>query len=113
VLTVLMEVTDPSYLAEPYMISKSFQVSPNPVATLTPCVSTFEGREPGDSVPHFAPDKNPFADEFVKMYNLPREAVLGYPETLYPEYRKRIKDSYRPPPACKTNCGAALPPAPR
>jgi len=113
VLTVLMEVTDPSYLAEPYMISKSFQVSPNPVATQTPCVSTFEGREPGDSVPHFAPDKNPFADEFVKMYNLPREAVLGYPETLYPEYRKRIKDGYQPPPPCKTNCGAALPPAPR
>jgi len=113
VLTVLMEVTDPSYLAEPYMISKSFQVSPNPVATQTPCVSTFEGREPGDSVPHFAPDKNPFADEFVKMYNLPREAVLGYPETLYPEYRKRIKAGYQPPPPCKTNCGAALPPAPR
>ncbi len=107
-LTILMEVTDPSYLAEPYVISKSFQVSPNPVATMTPCVTTFEGREPGDSVPHFAPDKNPFTDEFMKLYHLPREAVLGYPETIYPEYRKRIKDGYQSPPPCKGNCGVAV-----
>jgi hypothetical protein len=32
-------------------------------------------------VPHFAPNENPFVDEFIKLYNLPREAVLGYPET--------------------------------
>ena len=47
--------------------------------TATQCVTGYEGREPGDSVPHFAPDQNPFADEFVKFYHLPREAVLGYP----------------------------------
>ena len=51
-------------------------------------------------MPHFAPDENPFVDEFVKLYNLPREAVLGYRETLYPEYRKKIKDTYVPPPPC-------------
>ena len=113
VLTVLMAVTDPSYLAEPYLVSKSFQVSPTPVATLTPCVTTFEGREPGDPVPHYAPEKNPFADEFMKLYHLPREAALGYPETQYPEYRKRIKDGYQPPPPCKGNCGVAVNPPPR
>ena len=113
VLTILMEVTDRSYLAEPYVISKSFQVSQNPVATMTPCVSTFEGREPGASVPHFAPEKNPFVDEFMKLYHLPREAVLGYPETIYPEYRKRIKADYQPPPPCKGNCGAPVPAAVR
>ena len=67
----------------------------------------FEGREPGDSVPHFAPDKNPFLDEFMKFYGLPREAVLGYPETLYPEYRKKIKDTYVQPPPCTESCGQA------
>ncbi len=61
----------------------------------------------GDTVPHFAPDQNPLADEFVKLYHLPREAVLGYPETLYPEYRKKIKDSDVPPPPCTESCGAA------
>jgi hypothetical protein len=58
-------------------------------------------------VPHYAPDQNPFADEFVKLYHLPREAVLGYPETLYPEYRKKIKDTYVPPPTCTESCGQA------
>ena len=46
-------------------------------------------------------------DEFVKLYHLPREAVLGYRETLYPEYRKKIKDTYVPPPPCTESCGVA------
>ena len=58
-------------------------------------------------MPHYAPDQNPFADEFVKLYHLPKDAVLGYPETLYPEYRKKIKDTYVPPPPCTDSCGAA------
>ena len=36
----------------------------------------------------------------MKLYHLPREAVLGYSATIYPEYRKRIKDGYQPPPPC-------------
>ena len=34
-------------------------------------------------------------------------AVLGYPETLYPEYRKKIRATYVPPPPCKEACGQA------
>lgn len=107
VLTVLMVARDPVYLVDPEIVSKSFRLSPRPLAYDTPCVTGFEGREPGDSVPHFAPDKNPFLDEFVKFYGLPREAVLGYPETLYPEYRKKIEATYVQPPPCKDSCGAA------
>jgi hypothetical protein len=107
VLTVLMIASDPVYLVEPEIISKGFRFSQNPLDYRDPCVPGFEGREPGDSVPHFAADENPFVDEFIKLYNLPREAVLGYRETLYPEYRKKIKDSYVPPPPCKEDCGVA------
>ena len=107
VLTVVMVERDPVYLVEPEIVSKSFRLSPRPLAYDTPCVTGFEGREPGDSVPHFAPDKNPFLDEFIKFYGLPREAVLGYPETLYPEYRKKIEATYVQPPPCKDSCGAA------
>jgi hypothetical protein len=107
VLTVLMIATDPVYLVEPEIISKSFRVSPRPLDYRAGCVTGYEGREPGDEVPHFAPDKNPFLDEFVKLYHLPREAVLGYPETVYPEYRKKIKEGYVPPPPCTESCGAA------
>jgi len=107
VMTVVMIATDPVYLVEPEIVSKSFRLSPRPLDYRTPCVPGYEGREPGDGVPHFAPDKNPFADEFIKFYSLPKEAVLGYPETLYPEYRKKIKATYVPPPPCKEACGQA------
>jgi hypothetical protein len=43
----------------------------------------------------------------MKLYNLPREAVLGYRETLYPEYRKKIRNTYVPPPPCTADCGVA------
>jgi hypothetical protein len=106
VLTVLMVARDPVYLTEAEIVSKNFRLSARPLDYRAPCVPGFEGREPGDSVPHFPPDKNPFIDEFTKFYSLPREAVLGYRDTLYPEYRKQIKDTYVPPPPCTEACGA-------
>ena len=107
VLTVLMILSDPVHLLEPAIVSKSFRLSPRPLDYRMPCVPGYEGREPGDSVPHFAPDKNPFADEFVQFYNLPRDAVLGYRDTLYPEYRKKIKTTYKQPAPCTESCGQA------
>ena len=32
-------------------------------------------------------------------------AVLGGPETMYPEFRARIKDSFNRPEKCVRNCG--------
>jgi hypothetical protein len=59
------------------MITIIFRLSKNPLDFRDPCVPGYEGREPGGGVPHFAPDQNPFLDEFMKLHNLPREAVLG------------------------------------
>jgi hypothetical protein len=42
----------------------------------------------------------------TKLFHIPRDAVVGQPETLYPEYRKKIKSTYVPPDPCKRNCGA-------
>ena len=106
-MTVMMVATDPVYLVEAEIVTKGFRLSQAPLDYRDPCVPGFEGREPGDSVPHLPPDQNPFLDEFMKLYNLPREAVLGYRDTLYPEYRKRIKDTYVPPPPCTESCGVA------
>jgi len=107
VLTVLMVARDPVYLVEPEIVSKGFRLSAAPLDYRDPCVPGFEGHEPGDSVPHFAPEQNPFVNELGELYHLPREAVLGYRDTLYPEYRKKIKDSYVPPPPCTADCGVA------
>ena len=51
-------------------------------------MTTFEGGT--GEVPHYLPEKNPFVGEMTEKYNVPREAVLGFPETLYPEYRKKL-----------------------
>jgi hypothetical protein len=98
ILTVLVVIEDPIYLAEPHIVTKSFQLSAAPISPVgPPCVTTFEGRPPGESVPHYSPENNPFVDELTKLFHLPREAVLGVPETLYPEYRKKIRATYTPP----------------
>jgi hypothetical protein len=107
ILTILSIVEDPIYLTEPLLITKSFQLSAAPISPIgPPCVSTFEGRPPGESVPHFEPEKNPFVDEMTKRFRIPRDAVLGQTETLYPEYRKKIRSTFVPLEPCKGNCGA-------
>ena len=100
ILTVLAVIEDPIFLAEPMILTKSFQNSATPLSPVgPPCISTFEGRTAADGVPHYLPEKNPFVDEMTIQYHVPREAVLGFPETLYPEYRKKIKATYvRPEP---------------
>jgi len=107
-LTILVVVEDPVYLSEPEIISKSFQLDTAPISTVgPPCVPGYEG---GDgSVPHYLPGQNPFVDELTTLYHIPREAVLGGAETMYPEYRKKIKDGYVRPEKCVTNCGAPPP----
>ena len=95
ILTVLAVIEDPYYLAEPQILSKSFQVSATPLSAVgPPCITAYEGGAAGGSVPHYLPEKNPFVDEMITKYHIPKEAVLGSPETLYPEYRKKLKATY-------------------
>ncbi|HJT88886.1 MAG TPA: hypothetical protein VJ732_13545 [Bryobacteraceae bacterium] len=93
ILTVLAIIQDPIYLAEPWVLSRSFQRSAAPVAAVgPPCITTYEGSV-GPFAPHYLPEKNPFVDEMTKKYGVPRDAAIGKPETLYPEYRKKIPGS--------------------
>jgi hypothetical protein len=90
IMTVLAIIEDPIYLAQPFLVSRTFQVSAAPLSAAgPPCVSTFEGNT-GDTAPHYLPEKNPFVDEMTTKYGVPRDAAIGKPETLYPEYRKKI-----------------------
>jgi hypothetical protein len=40
----------------------------------------------------------------TRTYNLPKEAALGYAESLYPEYRRKLKGVYASPAACGRYC---------
>ena len=115
ILTLTGFLEDPVYLAEPYVLTESFRLDANAnILPLTACEPIEELpylHENPALVPHYLPGKNPFADELTKNLNIPREAVMGGPETMYPEFRKKIKDKYVMPPPCTQGCGGP-PPAP-
>ena len=112
-ITVLATIEDPVYLSEPYIITKSFRLNPDaaPMSPVgPPCIPTYEGTAEG-SVPHILPGENPSIDELTTLYHIPRNAVLGGAGTMYPEYRKTMKDAFVRPEKCPANCGApAAPP---
>ena len=86
-------IEDPFYLAEPLVWTRDFYLSTMPMANEPPpCIVTFEGTRLGGDAPHFLWGKRgPELDLLTQKYGVPREAVLGYPETLYPEYREKLK----------------------
>jgi hypothetical protein len=106
-LTITSIVEDPIYLEEPQITSRTWQLNPrgNTRTLNPPCFPFTElpRLEAAGSVPHFLPGKNPDENTVAKMYNLPLEAALGGAQTLYPEYRKKLKD-YVPPPKCTRYC---------
>lgn len=105
-LTLALVMEDPIFLTEPYILTRSYLLTQNPVAPAgPPCIIGYEGVESG-RVPHYLPGKNPFVDEMDRLYHIPREASLGGAETMYPEFRDKIKDKFTIPPKCKINCGA-------
>jgi len=89
-MTVLGFIEDPIYLAEPWVVSNTYRASVTSVLpTGPPCLTAYEGSI-GDTAPHYLPERNPFINEMTDKYGVPRDAVVGKPETLYPEYRKKI-----------------------
>jgi hypothetical protein len=105
-MTLALVMDDPVFLTEPYILTRSYMSTPTPVAVAgPPCLIGYEGVESG-RVPHYLPGKNPFVDELDRLYHIPRIAAMGGAETMYPEFRDKIKDKFTIPPKCTRNCGA-------
>ena len=91
-LLLIGVIEDPIYLAEPLIWTRNFVLSPTPLlATAAPCIATFEGTAPGNEVPHWLWGRKPYMDELTKKFGIPQDVLLGYPETLYPEYREKLR----------------------
>ena len=93
-MTHVVVLTDPVYLAEPLVKTQDFQINVQEGQNwLYPCEPVVEiaGRPRGE-VPNYLPGQNPFMHEFADKYHIPLEGVLGGPQTMYPEYQKRLKD---------------------
>jgi hypothetical protein len=106
-LTITEYIDDPVYLTEPEVVSRTWQMDLKMQVTTVPgpCNPEAEvARLTGDVVPHYLPGKNPFVGELTKLYNIPEETILGGAETMYPEYRKKLKDTYVPPARCVRYC---------
>ena len=89
-LTIVAITDDPVYLSEPHIETKSFERDGSVMRSIgPPCVPGFEGAT--GEVPHFLPGRNPYVDELTKAHGVPRDAVLGHAETLYPDYLRRMK----------------------
>jgi glyoxylase-like metal-dependent hydrolase (beta-lactamase superfamily II) len=90
ILTILMIVDDPIYLAEPFIQSTTYQLDPNSQLRLEPCTTSFDENGGADShwVPHYLPGKNEFLTEWLERENwIPAEAARGGVLTMYPGYR--------------------------
>jgi hypothetical protein len=92
-ITQVSVITDPIFLAEPLVKTQNYNLNMNPVGNwLWPCeyVDEAPGRPQG-AVPSYMPGENPFLTEYASHWGIPVEGVLGGPETMYPEYREKLK----------------------
>ena len=95
ILSLTGRIDDPVYLSEPLYVSREWQFSSVPVnRSAVPCTVAYEGVREG-TVPHYLPGQNPFVEETTKLWGIPLEAVQGGAETIYPEYRKKLRDKLR------------------
>jgi hypothetical protein len=93
-MTHVTIVSDPAYLTEPLIKSQDFGLDEHYNGNwLWPCESVEEvvGR-PSDKVPNYLPGANNNVEDFIKTYPMvPLEAAMGGADTMYPEYRQKIK----------------------
>ena len=86
--------TDPVYLAEPLIKSEDFRLNTQAgLNWLYPCEPVEEiANRAADAVPNYLPGANPFLHETADKHHIPLESELGGPETMYPEYRLKMKN---------------------
>ncbi|MDP8990561.1 MAG: hypothetical protein M3N41_10850 [Acidobacteriota bacterium] len=90
-LTVATIIDDPVLLTEPFIRTTDFFLDLHVSPSWDPCEVKEEVVRPSGQVPHHLPGTNPFLHEFADKHGVPFEATRGGAETMYPEYRKRMK----------------------
>jgi glyoxylase-like metal-dependent hydrolase (beta-lactamase superfamily II) len=91
-ITYMTVLTDPVYLAEPYVRSTNqFRSVRQPDAWLYACDDGEQvvGRR-DDEIPNYLFGQNPYLREYADKHRIPLVASLGGADTMYPEYRDRL-----------------------
>ena len=90
-LTVMTIVYDPVYLTEPFVRTTDYELNVAQNVPPYPCGVVQEIDRPKGQVPHFLPGANPYLSEFAVKHHLPVEATQGGAETMYPEFRRKMR----------------------
>jgi hypothetical protein len=86
-LSHVMIATDPVYLTEPLIMSEEFVLMERGNQNwLYNCEYVMEVPMDKNDLPFYLPGKNPFIEDYSKLYGVPFEAVFGGAPTTYPEY---------------------------
>ena len=100
-LTLTSIAEDPVYLTEPLVRTETWVWNPysvfTPIAGYGNCLPSPEIPRPYGWVPHHLPGTNTVIREFTEQYGVPFDAARGGAETMYPEYRKKLKQMKIPP----------------
>src|SRR2546429_468632 len=78
-------------VAEPSVRTTCYRLNPAGLVAPFPWDVVEEITRPKGSVPSWLPGKNPDLTEYATKYGLPVEATRGGPQTMYPEYRSKLK----------------------
>ena len=92
-LTIVQIITDPVYLTEPFIQTTDFVLDLGIVDAPELCEVEEEADHPKGWVPHRLPGASKEEEEFAKKHGLPIEAVRGGAETMYPDYRAKLKQA--------------------
>jgi glyoxylase-like metal-dependent hydrolase (beta-lactamase superfamily II) len=84
-LVITMIVTDPVWLEEPFIQTTHYELDPYTQLAYYPCTVSEENIS--TAVPHFLPGKNPN----LGADDIPAAGARGGSETIYPEYRAKLK----------------------
>ena len=91
VLTIMQAVYDPVYLTDPFVRTRNFVSAPNQELNAYPCRPTVEIARAKHVVPHYLPGTNPSLDAAAVRFGVPKIALPGGAETMYPEFVLRLK----------------------
>src|SRR5258708_28961791 len=83
---------DQAYLSEPMINSEEFvMMDRSNTNWLYNCETAEEVPRLKHDVPSFLPGQNPNLTYFADSVGLPQEAAHGGAETMYPEYREKLR----------------------
>jgi hypothetical protein len=101
ILTWITIVNDPAYLTEPMVRTREYEYAVGGQIPPYPCEPVDEIVRPKGVIPHHLPGANPFLTEFATAHKVPLEGSRGGAETMYPDYRKKLKMWMGPTPTAK------------